>query len=283
MKHSKYYELNSEETTKAYLRDYFKRLIKFLIALLFIGAGEVIIARTRYVIVVMPVLLIVLIIVFFWGIMSRAFNSLELNKVLTTDCDPGKFINVMDRLSKHWNFKYSLKNVPTLVMAAYIFERDYDIAEMRANEALGRSKNQKYRLYITSYLGRIYYSTDRYDKFLENYEQMKETYTTIKLNNAARAVFDDDFLRQDALIAYKEGRLEDAKKIMESLKDRRFSYRINDVADACFLGDINFELGNYVEAAAKYLFVTENGNKLKMVSEAQEKIDEIKEKVGENQ
>jgi hypothetical protein len=50
-----------------------------------------------------------------------------------------------------------------------------------------------------------------------------------------------------------------------------------------YLGDINYELGNYIEAAAKYVFVTENGNKLKMVKKAQERVEEIKKRTGETE
>jgi hypothetical protein len=284
MKHSKYYELNSEEATKAYLKAYWRRHYSFYAVALCIFAAEVMISRSGFVLVAMPIMLVLIIGVFLWFLIKWARINFELDKVLTTDCDPRKYIEVMERLSKHWNFKRSLKNISGRLMAAYIYEEDYDIAEMRANEALGRSRNEKYKLTIKSCLGRIYYSTDRYDKFLEINKQIKEAVEIVKLNKTAKALFEEEFLRQDAMIAYKEGRFEDAKRIMEDVvTGRRVDLLISNVIDSMLLGDINYELGEYIEAAAKYVFVTENGNKLKMVKKAQERVEEIKKRTGETE
>lgn len=283
MKHSKYYELNSEEATKAYLKAYWRRHYSFYAVALCILAAEIMISRSGFILVAMPIMLVLIIGVFLWFLIKWARINFELDKVLTTDCDPRKYIEVMERLSKNWNFKYSLKNIPVRLMAAYIFEEDYDTAEMRANEALGRSRNEKYKLTIKSCLGRIYYSTDRYDKFLEINKQIKEAVEIVKLNKTVKALFTEELLRQDAMIAYKEGRFEDAKRIMEDVTGRRIDTIISSVIDSMYLGDINYELGNYIEAAAKYVFVTENGNKLKMVKKAQERVEEIKKRIGETE
>lgn len=281
MNHSKYYELNSEEATKAYLKAYWRRHFSFYAVALCILAAEFVIPRTGYALIGMPILLLLIIVVFLYYLIRRVMISLELDKVLTTDCDPRKYIEIMERLSKNWNFKYSLKNIPVRLMAAYIFEEDYDTAEMRAKQALARSKKDKYKVSLKSNLGRIYYSTDRYDEFLEMNKQIKEASETLKLNNAAKAIIEDDLLRQEVLIAYKEGRFEDAKKMMEEVTGRHITSTITKVADSMLLGDINYELGEYIEAAAKYVFVTENGNKLKMVKKAGERVGEIKKMTGE--
>ena len=201
----------------------------------------------------------------FW--ITKLFCSMEekkynkINSVLYEELNPKKYIELVEK-------NYKVKDTPTIFVLGYLnngnMEKAYEILKNINVEK--QFSNSRYEVYIFQSLTLI--EMGKWKEALDIYiEHIKYSKNNIKDRNTNLFLEDLEaylFNNNEKMIEYLTKKLKTETRKMFALKSK---YQ---------LGICKEKIGEIEEAMELYKEVVENGNKLYIVQEAKEKLENIK-------
>ena len=201
----------------------------------------------------------------FW--ITKLFCSMEekkynkINSVLYEELNPEKYIELVEK-------NYKVKDTPTIFVLGYLnsgnMEKAYEILKNINVEK--QFSNSRYEVYIFQSLTLI--EMEKWKEALDIYiEHIKYNKNNIKDRNTNLFLEDLEaylFNNNEKMIEYLTKKLKTETRKMFALKSK---YQ---------LGICKEKIGEIEEAMELYKEVVENGNKLYIVQEAKEKLENIK-------
>ena len=201
----------------------------------------------------------------FW--ITKLFCSMEekkynkINSVLYEELNPKKYIELVEK-------NYKVKDTPTIFVLGYLnngnMEKAYEILKNINVEK--QFSNSRYEVYIFQSLtliemGKWKEALDIYIEHIKyNKNNIKDRNTNLFLEDLEEYLFNNN----EKMIEYLTKKLKTETRKMFALKSK---YQ---------LGICKEKIGEIEEAMELYKEVVENGNKLYIVQEAKEKLENIK-------
>jgi tetratricopeptide (TPR) repeat protein len=196
-------------------------------------------------------------------------------KILLNDYDIEKYMQVYEILSDKFYVDKIMKNDRHYYASCFMLKGDYEEAKEQYLTCSESVLNQRIRLKSKIKLAHMYYVMGDMNEFLRLYSNIKET---IKFTDPLMKVID-----AEALIA--NGDLEGAKEaIMKAYTDVVIAanpYSLTRLIIGCIAGDIEYKLGDPMEAAIKYKFALDNAPDIEMFKKNKPIIDEVVAKMNQ--
>lgn len=222
---------------------------------------------------------------FIYGLLTILFHRLfsifqfaKASKVLKVDCDPEKFLEICDMLSDSRIGRGFLKERRCDYVYALMITGRLDEAEECINKYM---TTKRFRMLRLNYLVSIY--TKRNDeKYLEYCEEAK--ILADKLGLKGETITTDEILYKSLLVSkgYHEHDYENTKELILQLLD--LNPQSMPLSSRCdlnvILGNIEYELGNKLDAAICYNYAYETGPKLMSVQKILPRLEELKASYG---
>ncbi|SEL60115.1 Tetratricopeptide repeat-containing protein [Butyrivibrio sp. ob235] len=202
---------------------------------------------------------------------------LYLYKILLDDCEPRKFIDVVDRLVKERYFRKCYVNaVGTYYIAASAYEKDYEKAMEHIELMRSKSKLKMFRKICMFYQGCVLADTGRVEEAQKCLDKLKEMVGTKTGNSRIAKADRARIIDLEGVIAYAKKDYERAASLYKEAM-KTFNNNISRIVLTYGCGNAAYNLGNYTEALKCYSEALEikPDAKLVFMDDLREKIDEI--------
>ncbi|WP_029231666.1 hypothetical protein [Butyrivibrio sp. VCB2006] len=183
--YKKYEALSPEEFAKVFKKKYFSCVIIYaLVMFAFIAAGLAIVFSNPYSWLVehfTGTLVTILLICTFVLIIRISLVAYSLQNIIVSQCDPQKFIDVIEILEKNFTFRNIRKSHYIFYIPALIDLEKYDEATDYITKITTHKDSAYRRLTLVYFKAVIAYRLEKFDEFKAYHQEFKDIYGVGKM------------------------------------------------------------------------------------------------------